>query len=71
MFRNLVFLACLFMQLATAFAIEAQQCDGEGTSHRPNASVEELIQDLSSDYWPRVWTAELRLESRQTEAVPA
>ena len=59
------------MQLATAFAIEAQQCDGEGTSHRPNASVEELIQDLSSDYWPRVWTAELRLESRQTEAVPA
>jgi hypothetical protein len=71
MFRNLLFSTCLFLQLSTPCVMEAQRCDGEGTSRRPNASVEELIQDLSSDYWPRVWTAELRLESRQAEAVPA
>jgi hypothetical protein len=71
MLRSLFFSVCFFLQLATAFVVVAQRCDGEGTSHRPNASAEELIQDLSSDYWPRVWTAELRLESRQAEAVPA
>lgn len=71
MLRNLLWSAFFLLQLAGPLVAEAQRCDGEGASHRPNASVEELIQDLSSDYWPRVWTAELRLESRQTEAVPA
>lgn len=71
MLRNLLCSAFFLLQLASPLVVEAQRCDGEGTSYRPNASVEELVQDLSSDYWPRVWTAELRLESRQAEAVPA
>jgi hypothetical protein len=71
MLRGLLFSVFFLLQFAGPFVVEAQQCYGEGTSQRPKASVEELIQDLSSDYWPRVWTAELRLESRQAEAVPA
>jgi hypothetical protein len=71
MLRSLLFSSFVVLQLAFPLVVEAQRCYGEGTSHRPNASVEELIHDLSSDYWPRVWTAELRLESRRAEAVPA
>jgi hypothetical protein len=71
MSRSLLCSALLLLQLTGPPVVKAQRCAGEGESHRPSASVEELVQDLSSDYWPRVWTAELRLESRQAEAVPA
>jgi hypothetical protein len=52
-------------------AAERPRCSGEGEKLRPNRTVSELIEDLTSDYWPRVWTAGLRLESRQAEAIPA
>lgn len=63
-------LALSFFLVLNPGMTASQHCEGEGEEHRPNATVAELIQDLSSDYWPRVWTAELRLESREAQSVP-
>jgi hypothetical protein len=70
MLRSLLFLV-FFLQVFDAGVMAAQRCYGEGEKLRPKATVAELIQDLDSDYWPRVWTAELRLESREADSIPS
>lgn len=41
------------------------------TPKAPQDTLGQLISDLKSDNWPRVWRAKLLLESRQREAIPA
>jgi hypothetical protein len=59
-----------FLFLMGQTSLLAQQCPG-APSNNPDPSITELMQDLTSDQWPRVWAAKLRLESRQSEAIPA
>jgi hypothetical protein len=65
-------LICLMLGSPTSTSAQAnKKCYGAGEASRPSPTIGDLMQDLTSDNWPEVATAKLRLESRQDEAIPA